>query len=203
MKFDPDIHHRRSIRLRDFDYARAGAYFVTLCVQGRECLFGDVEAGRMVLNDAGEMVRLAWEELPQRYPNLVLDQSMVMPNHFHGILFLTDFRTEFRDHHGRGEPCVRPFAPDGSTKGDHKDRPYGTAPGSVGRIIQAFKSLSTVEYARAVNHQNLPPFPGRLWQRNYYERVIRNDDELHQAREYIAANPSRWDTYDENPVNHR
>jgi len=192
MKFDPEIHRRRSIRLRDFDYTRKGAYFVTVCVQHRECLFGNVEDSRMAFNDAGEMVRSIWEELPERFPNLVLDQSMVMPNHFHGILFLTDSFPV-------GASLVGALNRADRTCRAATNR-AGTRPApTLGEIVGAFKALSTVEYVRAVNHQNWPPFPGRLWQRNYFERVIRNDDELHQAREYIAANPAKWAWDAENP----
>ncbi|MFO7983355.1 MAG: transposase [Desulfuromonadales bacterium] len=191
MKFHPETHHRRSIRLQGYDYSRAGAYFVTICVQGWRCLFGEVANNGMVLNEGGKMVRHTWLNLGDRFQNLTVDEFIVMPNHFHGIIFLTD---------RRGEPCVRPFVQnDSANQGDHKDRPYGTSAGSVGRIIQTFKSLSTVGYAQGVERNAWPPFPGRLWQRNYYERIIRNDNELHRARKYITGNPAKWAFDDENP----
>jgi hypothetical protein len=131
--------NRRSIRLKGYDYAGAGAYFVTICAQNRECLFGRIEDGQMILNDAGRMVDMVWDQLPIRFPHLELDEFIVMPNHIHGIL----------SSHRRGEPCVRPDCvrpvspgdqPSGNNDtsgdhntqtGDHKDRPY-MAPDTVG-----------------------------------------------------------------------
>lgn len=200
MRYDPDVHHRRSIRLKGYDYAEAGAYFVTICVQGRECLFGRVVDGAMVLSDAGRVVDETLRRLPGRFPGMALDAFVVMPNHVHGIVLILDGRGEPRVRpileDRRGESCIRP-----NDQGDHKDRPYGTAQDSLGRIVQAFKSLATMEYTHGVNQSGWPPFPGRLWQRNYYERVIRNDDELHRARKYIAENPMKWAEDKENPVN--
>ncbi len=187
-RYDPDRHHRRSIRLPGYDYASAGGYFVTICAQDRECLFGEVVDGEMRLNDAGRMVEAVWESLPERFPGLVLDILVVMPNHVHGVIFLDG------DAHGDG------------VQGDHKDRPYtarhaaGTGHGTVSRIMQAFKSITATEYVRGVKEQGWPAFGGRVWQRNYYEHVIRNDEDLDSIREYIANNPARWHLDRENPA---
>ncbi|GAB7026582.1 transposase [Geotalea toluenoxydans] len=204
MRYDPDIHHRHSIRLQKYDYAAVGAYSVTICTQGRECIFGDITNGEMHHNDAGRMVREWWLKLPDKFPGVMLDEYVIMPNHFHGIIVMS----------GRGEPCVRPplgvalgFAepcvrPDPiaiEKPGDHKDRPYGTRDNSLGRIVQAFKSLTTVEYTRGVQTFHWPSFPGRLWQRNFYERVIRDEAELAAIREYIQANPATWADDEERP----
>jgi len=183
-----DIHHRRSIRLQGYDYAQAGAYFVTICVQNRECLFGEVVDGEMLLNDAGQMVETIWEGLPDRFPFIELDQFGVMPNHAHGIIALTG-RPAQGDH-------PRP------TPGDHKDRPYkahGTLEGTVGRVIQAFKSVTIHEYVVGVRRHEWRLFEGRLWQRNYYEHIIRDEKYLNRIREYIATNPLRWEIDQENP----
>jgi REP element-mobilizing transposase RayT len=194
MTFNPDIHHRRSIRLREYDYSSAGAYFVTICTQGKECLFGRIDGDVMVLNDVGRMVKIVWQSLPERFPGIALDEFVVMLNHVHGIIML---------HDGRGESCIRPDV-DGHrltfhNQGDHKDRPYGktdvphgTLDGSLGRIVQAFKSITTHEYTVGVKQSGWRPFSGRLWQRNYYERVVRDDGELHGFREYIRYNPLKW-----------
>jgi REP element-mobilizing transposase RayT len=192
MTYNPDIHHRHSSRLRDYDYSAAGAYFVTICTQGRECLFGEVIDGAMVLNDAGRMVLGMWRALPERFPNVATDEFVVMPNHVHGIILLND---------RRGEPRVRPISGFGMKQGDHKDRPYGTGDFSLGRVCQAFKSLTTVEYVRGVKDYQWPSFPGRLWQRNYFERVIRDEGELGAIREYIRNNPLKWEQDEENPAN--
>jgi len=208
-RFNPDIHHRRSNRLKDYDYSQAGAYFVTVCNQGRESLFGHIADGVMYLNEAGRIVKEIWESLPERFRIVQLDQFMVMPNHFHGIIMLNPGAGTWREPDSindcRGESCIRPgsnIRPDvAGEKGDHKDRPYGTADNSLGRVIQAFKSLTTHTYVNGVNNHGWQPFPGRLWQRNYYEHVIRNEEELNNVREYIMYNPVRWAEDENNPVN--
>jgi len=170
MPYDPNRHHRRSIRLKGYDYSQAGAYFITLCTQDRACLFGKVVNGEMRLNDAGRMVLAEWNRLPERFPQVVLDAFVVMPNHVHGILVITD-------------PAPTVGATVGAT--------LVVAP-TVGNIIGAFKSRVTVEYIRGVKTSGWPPFRGRLWQRNYYEHIIRNERALNAIRQYIMENPRRW-----------
>jgi len=183
------VHHRLSIRLNGYDYAQAGAYFVTICTQNRPCLFGDIADGEMLSNDAGRMARSVWEGLPDRFPGMEFDAFVVMPNHVHGIIVIPC----------RGESCIRPDDSRQPDSGDHKDRPYGTTVGSLGRTIQAFKSTTTHQYVLGVRQQGWPPFHGRLWQRNYYEHVIRNERELDKIREYVATNPIKWALDRENP----
>ena len=89
MSYDPERHHRRSIRLRNYDYSSAGAYFVTILIKDRECLLGEVVDGEMRLSEMGEVVRAIWESLPERYPGVELDESVIMPNHMHGIIVIT------------------------------------------------------------------------------------------------------------------
>jgi len=173
MPYDPNRHHRRSIRLKGYDYSQAGAYFITLCTQDRACLFGKVVNGEMRLNDAGRMVLAEWNRLPERFPQVVLDAFVVMPNHVHGILVITD-------------PAPTVGATVGATL-----VVAPTAP-TVGNIIGAFKSRVTVEYIRGVKTSGWPPFRGRLWQRNYYEHIIRNERALNAIRQYIMENPRRW-----------
>ena len=175
MCYDPERHHRRSIRLKEYDYTQPGAYFVTICTQNRLFLFGDVVEGRMLLNDAGLMVQTVWEGLPRRFPNVQLDAYVVMPNHFHAIVIIVDV------HPPVGAPLV------GAQKG------AGTRPApTLGYIVGAFKSMTTNEYIRGVRQFRWTPFPGRLWQRNYYEHIIRNEGELNRIRGYIVNNPPRW-----------
>lgn len=90
MNYNPNIHHRRSIRLRGYNYSQAGAYFVTICTQHRLCLFGEIVDRTMMLNVAGQMVETVWQELPHRFPQIVMDAFVVMPNHMHGIIVITD-----------------------------------------------------------------------------------------------------------------
>jgi putative transposase len=183
------VHNRRSLRLRRYDYAQAGAYFVTICTQDRACLFGDAVGEDMVLNNAGRMVRSVWEGLPDRFSGMELDAFVVMPNHVHAIITIP----------GRGESRIRPGDCHQQESGDHKDRPYGTMAGSLGRMMQAFKSTATHEYVTGVRQHLWPPFCARLWQRNYYEHVIQNERELDKIREYIATNPLKWALDRENP----
>lgn len=183
MPYDPQKHHRRSIRLKGYNYTRPGMYFVTICVQNRECLFGNVVGGEMRLNDWGQAVMAVWEELDRHFPRLTLDASIVMPNHMHGILMLggaAGRRT------GEASAIQTPY--NSETPGaDASPLPNGTQPGSLAAIVQNFKSVS----ARRINA--LRGTPGaRLWQRNYWEHIIRDEADLARIREYIHNNPLRW-----------
>src|SRR6056297_3244370 len=104
MKYNSDIHHRRSIRLKEYDYSRAGAYFVTICTQNRECLFGGIVNGEMVSNDAGRMVQTVWDEIPLHYPGIEIDAFVVMPNHIHGIVVIVGAAPCGRPDNDRGRP---------------------------------------------------------------------------------------------------
>ena len=196
-RYNPEIHHRHTIRRQGYDYSSAGLYFVTVCTHEHEHLFGGITDNVMQLSDAGRVVETIWTGLPERFPMVTLDEFVVMPNHFHGIILLSDRRGEpcvRPDDHvgGRGEPCVRTNDQGDHKEGDHKDRPYGTSVNSLGRVMQAFKSITTVAYVAGVEQHGWPPFPGRLWQRNYYERIIRDERELNNIREYIVNNPALW-----------
>jgi REP element-mobilizing transposase RayT len=203
MKYNPDIHHRRSIRLKGYDYAQAGAYFVTICAQDRLCLFGDVADGKMRLNAAGRMVDQWFGELNNKFRELETDEYVVMPNHFHGIIVIVgaDLRV-----------CPDQMGQTGQTgqTGEHTGSPLHGQTGQTGqtgehtgsplpKIIQWFKTMTTNEYIRCVKTTGWPPFPGKLWQRNYYEHVIRNENELNRVREYIINNPMKWELDRENP----
>ncbi len=140
MKYDPDIHRRRSIRLKGYDYSQAGAYFVTICTQNRECLFGNIVDGEMTLNDVGWIVSDAWQWLERQYNHVELDEWVAMPNHFHGIIAIVDQ----------------------SRRGGSRTAPTMTRK-SIGRLIGAFKTVST----KRVNKMRGTP-GAKLWQRNYY-----------------------------------
>jgi len=198
-QYNPTIHHRHSIRLQGYDYSQAGAYFITICTQNRERLFGEIADGEMKMNDAGQMVQTVWDEMPNRFDGLELDRFVVMPNHIHGVIVLPR----------RGESCIRPCIcpiippgihsnpPNGYSTdhgGEYKIRPYGTLPGTVGRIFQAFKSITTHEYTNGVKQHGWLPFPGKLWQRNYWEHIIRNESELNRIRDYVNNNPTEWES---------
>jgi len=183
MSYDPP--QRRSVRLKGFDYASAGAFFVTVGVQKRECLWGDVRDGEMCLSDAGRMILDVWESLPERFPFVSLDVFVVMPNHVHGIIICNDT--------GVGAGLVPALhAP------QIEGRPQGIAP-TLGDVVGAFKSLTTHRYISGVKNHGWPAFDKRLWQRNYYERILRDEDELKAIREYIVHNPLGWAQDQENP----
>jgi REP element-mobilizing transposase RayT len=168
----PHRHHRRSIRLRGYDYSQAGAYFVTVCVQGREPLFGDVVDGEMRLNDAGQMVAQCWQELPAHFPHLELDEFVVMPNHMHGIIIV-------------GAPFMAPYGSCAMNLGAINPGAINRAPTGLGEIVRSFKAVAT----RRIRQAGVSAF---AWQRNYYEHIIRDEESLNRIREYIANNPLQW-----------
>ena len=156
---------RRSLRLPGYDYSQQGVYFITVCVERKTCLFGRIQAGQMVCNEAGVMIHTQWESLPQRFPGLRLDECIVMPNHFHALLILDAIAQSV----------------------------------GVGQIVGAWKSLTTNFYIDGVRTAGWPPFPRRLWQRNYWEHIVRSDEALVNIREYIASNPAHWEKDVEHP----
>jgi REP element-mobilizing transposase RayT len=183
MPYDPDRHHRRSIRLLDYDYAQAGAYFITICVRNRECLLGDIPGGDLHLSAAGALVAELWDALPTRFPTIELDAFVVMPNHVHGILVIIDHSHESQpDVVGAGLALPENQA---SAVSETKGNPW-VAP-TLGDILGAFKSISAIACNRLLDHSGVP-----FWQRNYWEHVIRDEDDLARLREYIANNPGKW-----------
>jgi len=183
MTFDPDIHHRRSIRLKNYDYSQPGPYFVTVCTHNRESLFGHIHENAMIMNEAGGMVDRWWRELPKKYPMIDTDAHTVMPNHFHGIVVIVGAAL-------RGRPD--------ESNPNNGGQPHRVAP-TLGDMIDWFKTMTTNDYIRGVKHGQWRPFPGKLWQRNYYEHVIRDEGDLNAIREYITNNPASWDKDNENP----
>jgi len=194
-KYNPNIHHRRSIRLKGYDYSQAGLYFITICLKNRKCLFGKIENNKMILNDAGKMVETQWLALPQRFQNIKLHEYIVMPNHFHAILEIV------------GATLVVAQNTDTTTQNDNNDlqkrETQGIAPTgkTVGDIVGAFESITTVEYIRGVKNNNWQPFNGKLWQRNYWEHIIRNEQSYQNISHYTINNPAKWDDDKFNPAN--
>lgn len=203
MKFDRDKHHRHSIRLRGFDYSQPSAYFITICTWQRECLFGDVRDGVMVLNDAGLVVQNIWGKLPDYYPGIFIDAFVIMPNHIHGIL-------RIHDQYAHGPVGARFIAPSngsgpilesrrGAIYRAHSARranlgqdailgqgAINRAP-TVGDIIRLFKAKCTfgINALRQTRGTS-------VWQRNYWERIVRDDQEYRALCEYIKQNPAQW-----------
>jgi putative transposase len=157
VRYDPQVHHRRSIRLAGYDYSQGGAYFITICTHNREL--------SLQREPVQEAVRSAWCGLPARFPGVALDEFVMMPNHIHGIIVLAE------------------------------EGAASSAP-TLGQIVRAFKSISAIAANRVLGRSNRP-----FWQRNYYEHVIRDEEELNAIRQYIVDNPSGWADDPENPSN--
>jgi REP element-mobilizing transposase RayT len=198
MRYDANQHHRRSMRLANYDYRSPGAYFVTICVHAGECLLGQVVDGRLQLSDWGQIAWDCWQAIPTHFPHVKLDTFVVMPNHVHGIIVIT-------------EPAIGPHVgaqhPGADVGAQHvvgaqlvagaqhaeplllhaPQRRTNVQPGSLGAIVRSFKAAVT----RRINQlRNMPGAP--FWQRNYWERVVRSEASLKQIREYIENNPARW-----------
>ena len=210
MTYNPDKHHRRSIRFKGYDYTQAGAYFVTIVTQGRECLFGRVVNGDMHLNDAGQMIERWWSALSNKFPRVIPDAAIVMPNHFHGIIVITDGPIDDNDAAAVGaDQRVRPMPGTHADGGTHTGVPLRVCPetgaarpsfdAGVPQIVQWFKTMTTNAYIRGVKTLGWAPFPGKLWQRNYYEHIIRDENAHHRIRHYIINNPAQWNADNENP----
>lgn len=164
MTYDPNIHHRRSIRLQGYDYSQAGAYFVTICTQYREHLFGNIVNGALQPNSYARIVVEWWNSIPEHFTSVELDEFVVMPNHMHGIVVLSTLALT-----------------------------SARSP-TLGRVVAYFKYQST----KGVNLLRPPP-SASIWQRNYYEHIIRDQASLQRMREYIVNNPQQWELDQLNP----
>lgn len=187
LNYDPDIHHRRSVRLQDNDYSQAGAYFITICTHEHKCIFGDIVDGKVILSQTGEIVERWWQKIPQRFPTAELDIFCVMPNHFHGILVLQDIVVVSREG-AETAPLRVTVAPSYSRRG-LVSKPFldSNAP-TLGRVIAYFKYLTTKDI------NAITGTPGRrMFQHNYHEHIIRNEADLAEKREYITNNPLKWE----------
>ena len=172
MKYNRKIHHRRSIRLKGYDYSSPGSYFVTICAQNRDCIFGEINNEKMVLNEYGKTVEFTWYDLLNHVANIELDEFIVMPNHFHGIINIIvgagsePAPTDNRNQHGLSE------------------------------IIRQLKTFTS----KRVNTIRQTPYVS-VWQRNYHDRIIRDERELSCIQEYIINNPLKWKEDNNNPAN--
>ena len=171
----PDKKLRHSIRLKHYDYSQAGAYFVTICTKDKSHLFGEIVEGLMSLNRFGEIVKTCWGDLPKHYPQMQSDVFVVMPNHVHGINVLVDLSDI-----GAGL----------------KPAPTAVKRHGLSEIIRAFKTYSSRQINELRGRHGIP-----IWQRNYYEHVIQNENDLNEIREYIVNNPLKWDLDGDNPDN--
>lgn len=222
-------YHRKSIRLKGWDYSQPRAYFITICVQNRECLLGEIDTGKMILNGAGNMVEKWYLKLPGKFTNAKIDQYVIMPNHFHAIIFITAGadpcvcpvdNPDMEKHNGTGNNNVTGNNVIGVTgnngtgnnitdvTGKHAGLPLPGLPqrefdahNNIPSIMQWFKTMTTNEYIRNVKTNGWRPFSGKLWQRNYYDHIGRDEKELFRIRQYIKNNPMNWISDDENQIN--
>ncbi len=185
MPYNPNSHHRRSIRLQGYDYTQAGAYFVTICTHQRQHLFGEIIDGQMHLNLCGQVVVSRWQNIPRHFSRVKLDEFVLMPDHLHGIIVI-----------GAGEGIAFPDGGSISTKvfAGNAMPLRGTGTDSLGAIVQNFKSVSTRKINQINRSASTP-----ICQRNYHERIISAETALHNIRQYIAANPLKWEGDREDP----
>ncbi len=201
--YDSTKHHptgtlrsRRSIRLKAYDYSTPGAYFITAVVKQRTCILSEIHDGALTLTPLGEIVNQCWNALPQRFPSAELDAFVIMPNHFHGVIRLTD--ESARDGVVWATLAVVPHA---RVVRDARERagasPAPTKP-TLGDIVGAFKSQCFTVWYDYIKQNDLN-IVAKFWQRNYYEHIVRDQKELDRVRAYIEANPFRWEYDREKP----
>lgn len=189
MPYDPNKHHRRSIRLKGYDYSQSGYYYITLSVKNNDYLFGEIVDHQMILNDAGKMVERWFNELDNKYPDIECGEYVVMPNHFHCII----------ENNGKGNPNIKEKS--GTTwkmgeieKGEHVTEKGEHVGSPVRNVVQWFKTMSTNEYIRGVKTFGWKRFEGKLWHINYWEHVIRDQNSFDFISSYILENPKNWNT---------
>lgn len=174
MPYNPEIHHRKTIRLKSYDYSQAGAYFITICTKQKQCIFGDIKNGEMRFNALGSIADKYWQEIPEHFPNVALDTYTIMPNHLHGILWIIE-----------------------SSQRDNKNRKFGDIViGSISSIVRFYKAIVTKKINKICNTKGLSV----VWQGRYYEQIIRDEKALVNIRSYIINNPLNWDIDEENPT---
>ena len=216
---NPNIRHRRSVRLKGYDYSQVGLYYITICVQDRKCLFGEIitvkgfrSSQEMILNDAGKIADKCWVDIPKHFPNVILHEHIVMPNHVHGIIELkqVDFmHDDISDNVGTRHVVSLQNNPESSVGPSHvmalpgnsinpdnpvqpsnvKARQYNQfskpIAGSISVIIQQYKS-SVTRFVNKTNSYHIK------WQSRFYEHIIRNNQSYEQIAEYIVNNPNNW-----------
>ncbi|MDJ0795531.1 MAG: transposase [Calothrix sp. MO_167.B12] len=220
MTFDPEKHHRRSIRLKDYDYSQPGIYFVTICSYKWQCWFGEIQNGQMHLNHIGKIVADEWLRSSEIRPNFQLDEWIVMPNHLHGIVIIQDAGN--MDVRGVGDKNIQgarnaPLQQKPNSLSSIQDAgnmdvrgvgdkniqgarnvPLQQKPNSLSSFIAGFKSAVTKRVNVLRHNRDIP-----IWQRNYYESIIRDEKSLVAVQQYILNNPCRWQNDPDNPQKHQ
>lgn len=229
--FNPSIHHRKSIRLKGYDYSQSGLYFITICCYNKECMFGEISNGTMTLNSAGQVAQHCWQEIPSHFPNVILHEHIIMPNHIHGIIEITDtvgaknispssksidnlenndlniiqndfnedtelekndfnedterINNEFNKNIERAKNDVNDNDRAKNISPLQKTTNFRSPSKTIGSVIRGFK-IGVTKWMR----QNTEIYD--VWQRNYYEHIIRNDASYELISDYILNNPSKW-----------
>lgn len=166
MAHNLDFSYRRSIRLKDYNYADYGAYFVTLCTKNKQCIFGEIKEGKVRLSALGAITKNCWLQIPQHFSDVILDVFVIMPNHVHGILWINN-----------------------SQKSGDEVRRFGNiVASSLSSIVRSYKAAVTKEINLICNQTGT----SLVWQRNFYEHIIRDENALEKIRKYIAENPLNW-----------
>jgi putative transposase len=176
MSYNPLIHHRKSIRLKEYNYSQPGEYFVTMCTHDKKCVFGKVMEENTLLSPIGEIAKKCWEEIPEHYPCVILDEYAIMPNHVHGIIIITE-----------GRDLINQI-PTTENNFPLMKNPKET----LGKIIRYYKARS----AKLIHNSGYVDFQ---WQSSFYDRIVRSDKELNKIRDYITDNPLKWYLDEENP----
>jgi len=173
MAYNPEIHHRQAIRLKNYDYSQAGAYFITICTKQKQCIFGDIKNGQMRFNHLGSIADQYWQEIPQHFPNITLDVYVIMPNHLHGILWIIE-----------------------SSQNANKNRKFGNIVStSISSVIRSYKAIITKKINKICDSQGV----ASVWQGRYHEKIISDEQTLQNTRNYIINNPLNWDRDQDNP----
>jgi len=178
MKFNTQVHQRRSIRLKKYDYTQPGGYFITMVTFEREHLFGEIENEEVKLSKFGLVAKQQWEKLPKRFPNIELGAFVVMPNHVHGIIQILERTGTANNSTSHGDDSSRRAPTEGFQK---------PVPNSIPTIVRSYKSAVSYRINLMRGSDGVP-----VWQRNYYEHVIRNHEDWDRIHQYIEANPSNW-----------
>lgn len=195
MPYNPNIHHRRSIRLKGYDYSQAGLYFITMCCENRICRFGIIENGEMILNEFGEIAYKEWIKLTERFTNFELDVFQIMPNHMHGIIVLNNVGAGFTPAQNdsvaqNDDNDTQNDNPQNEMKNDDDIRAGASPAPTISDIVGAYKSLvanGCLEIYKLKNETM-----GKFWQRNYHEHIIRNEQSYQTISNYIIYNPGKW-----------
>lgn len=187
MNYNPEIHHRKSIRLKGYDYSSNGAYFITICVKNRECLFGEIIKNKMNLSEIGKIAHKFWQEIANHFENVQIDNFVIMPNHVHGIIVINNVGVIHE------LPLLHELQPQSDDNfPENIKRRKMLIPKIIGRYkMNVSKNINQIIEAPAMS----------IWQRNYYEHIIRSEKSLNAIREYIINNPLKWALDKENPLN--